>query len=116
MGREREVFVRGARLSFVSAEINEAQGRHRAAGDEPTKKYRIRVQLKISRHLNKIQKIKIGSSRFDSNPVQRILDQVDLIKIQKEKIGSTRVDPNPVQKILDQLDLIKIQEIKIGST
>ena len=56
VGREREVFVRGARLSFVSAEINEAQGRHRAAGDEPTKKYRLWVQQKISRHLTKIQK------------------------------------------------------------
>ena len=67
---EREVFVRGARLSFVSAEINEAQGRHRAAGDEPTKKYRIRVQRKISRHLRKIQKIKIGSTRLDSNPIR----------------------------------------------
>ena len=79
---------------------------------KPTKKYRIRVQLKISRHLNKIQKIKIGSSRFDSNPVQKILDQVDLIKIQKEKIGSTSLDTNPGQKILDQLDLIQIQRTK----
>ena len=84
VGREREVFVRGARLSFVSAEINEAQGRHRAAGDEPTKKYRIRVQLKISRHLRKIQKIKIGSTWLDSNPGQKILDQLELIKIQKK--------------------------------
>ena len=83
------MFSRSARLSFVSAEINEAQGRHKAAGDEPTKKYRIRVQLKISRHLRKIQKIKIGSTRLDSNPVQKILDQLDLSKIQKNKIGST---------------------------
>ena len=55
------------------------------AGDEPTKKYRIRVQLKISRHLRKIQKIKIGSTRLDSNPLQKILDQLDLVKIQKNK-------------------------------
>ena len=116
VGREREVFVRGARLSFVSAEINEAQGRHRAAGDEPTKKYRIRVQLKISRHLRKIQKIKIGSTWLDSNPGQKILDQLELIKIQKIKIGSTWLDSNLGQKILDQLELIKIQKKNIGST
>ena len=115
VGREREVFVRGARLSFVSAEINEAQGRHRAAGDEPTKKYRIRVQLKISRHLRKIQKIKIGSTWLDSNPGQKILDQLELIKIQKKNIGSTWLDSNPGRKILDQIDfpelifLIQIQ-------
>ena len=90
----------------MSAEINEAQGRHRAAGDEPTKKYRIRVQRKISRHLRKIQKIKIGSTRLDPNPVQRILDQLDLIKIQKIKIGSTRLDPDPEQNVLDQPKLI----------
>ena len=106
MGREREVFVRGARLSFVSAEINEAQGRHRAAGDEPTKKYRIRVQRKISCHLRKIQKIKIGSNRLDPNPVQKILDQLDLIKILKEKIGSTSLHANSKAKILDQPKLI----------
>ena len=120
VGREREVFVRGARSSFVSAEINEAQGRHRAAGDEPTKKYRIRVQRKISRHLRKIQKIKIGSTRLDPNPLQKILDQLDLIQIQFKKywinstwsksstknIGSTRLDQNPKRKKLDQPKLI----------
>ena len=111
-GREREVFVRGARLSFVSAEINEAQGRHRAAGDEPTKKYRIRVQLKISRHLRKIQKRKIGSTRFDSNPVQKILDQLDLIKIQKEKIGSTPLDTNSKGKYWINLSWSRVK-IKI---
>ena len=58
VGREREVFVRAARLSFVSAEINEAQGRHRAAGDEPTKKYRIRVQRKNIAPLEKNPKNK----------------------------------------------------------
>ena len=97
VGREREVFVRGARLSFVSAEINEAQGRHRAAGDEPTKKYRIRVQLKISRHLRKIQKRKIGSTWLDSNPGQKISDQIDfpelIFLIQTQRAGTFFADP-----------------------
>ena len=37
VGREREVFVGGARLSFVSADINEAL-EVMAAADEPKKK------------------------------------------------------------------------------
>ena len=79
------MFVRGARLSFVSAEINEAQERQMAAGDEPTKKYRIRVQLKISPHLSKIQKNKNRINSTCSKSSTKILDQLDLIKIQKEK-------------------------------
>ena len=99
------MFVRGARLSFVSAEINEAQERQMAAGDEPTKKYRIRVQLKISPHLSKIQKNK---NRINST----------CSKSSTKNIGSTRLDQNPKRKKLDQLDLIQIQYKKywINST
>ena len=144
VGREREVFVRGARLSFVSAEINEAQGRHRAAGDEPTKKYRIASTAKniapveknpknknwINSTWSKSSRKNIGSTRLDPNSKNKKLDQLDLIQIQFKKywinstwsksstknIGSTRLDQNPKNKNWINSTWSRSRTKRIGST